>query len=159
MTTSIYTNYDDLPASIEAKEKFNKAVEIFELAVKAIKAELKEAEEKFVAEREEKRKASKWEYIMNEPTINEYGKHYSISRKAINPVAGDTNFYKDIDYASFKIVNNVFISTGGGNSFQQICTGDIITKEVFEQLENGIVPEIFKNKPIFTKENHYLSGS
>ena len=86
MTTSIYTNYDDLPASIEAKEKFNKAVEIFELAVKAIKAELKEAEEKFVAEREEKRKASKWEYIMNEPTINEYGKHYSISRKAINPV-------------------------------------------------------------------------
>ena len=159
MTTSIYTNYNELPASIEAKEKFKKAVEVFELTVKAIKSELLEAEKKFVAESEERRKTAKWEYIMNKPTINEYGKHYSISRKAINPVAGDTIFYQDINYASFKIVNNVFIITGGGNTFQQISTGDIITTEEFEQLENGIVPEIFKNKPIFTKDSLYVSKS
>lgn len=159
MTTSIYCSYKELPASIIAQEQFNKAVEIFELTVKAIKIELQQAEHKFVKDREELRKSAEWDYFMTESIINKTGKHYHIHRKAVNPQLGDTEFYKEISYCSFKIVNNVFISTGSGWMFQQIDAGDIVTNEEIEQLDNLIVPDKFKNKPIITDNNLYLAGS
>lgn len=159
MTTSLYYSYKELPASMIAEEQFTKAKEVFELTVQAIKANLKAAEDKFKEERTISRTSAQWEYSMTESTVNESGKHYHIHRKAVNPQVGDTEFYKDINYYSFKIVNNVFISTGSGHTFQQINTGDIVTTEEIEQLDNLIVPEKFKNKPIIKEEGIWVSGS
>ena len=159
MTTTIYSFYTDLPAYKDAQEQLIKVKEIYELAVQEIKDKFKKEELKFVEERDSHRKNAKWEYIMKEPVINEFGKHYHITRKALNPQIGDTEFYKDIDYGSFKIVNNVFISTGGGHQFQQVKTGDIISDEELMLLNTLTVPERFKNKPVFTENNLYYLGT
>jgi hypothetical protein len=159
MTTSIYITYKELPASIKAVESFNKAVEVFEMTVKAIKADLKIAEDKFIEERKTARENAKWDYFMTEPTCNEYGLHYHIHRKSLNPQLGDDSFYKDIEYCSFKIVNNVFISTGGGNQFRHLKNGDIVSAEEIKQLEEKIVPERFKNEPLFTTDEGWYSGT
>lgn len=143
MTTYIYCTFPDLPASKIAEEQFAKAKEVFELTCQAIKANLKQAEVEFVTARDAARKKAKFEFYMTEPTINEYGKYYHIHRRALNPVEGDTEFYKAIAYTSFKIVNNVFICTGSGYRLKE--TGTILSDQDIINLDNGIVPDIFKS--------------
>jgi hypothetical protein len=143
MNTYIYPQFKDLPATQVALDKIEKLKEIHQLAMDAIKAELKVAEDKFIAERAKRREEVIWDFTMSEPTINEFGKHYHISRMALNPLAGDDEFYKTINYQSFKIVNNVFIATGGGYILP-VNSGHILTKEEIDMLDNNIVPEVLK---------------
>jgi hypothetical protein len=142
METRIYCKFSDLPASKIAQEQFEKAQEMFNLTCQAIKNNLKIAEDIFVMERNEARKNVKWEYSVT-ITLKD-AKYYHIHRKALNPVQGDTEFYREIDYASFKIVNNVFISMGSGYLFKNIKNGDVLHPEEIDKLNNNVVPEIFK---------------
>lgn len=158
MINNLYYTYKELPASKLAEEKLNNLNEVYELALTAIKKELNQAEEQFVKERTEKREKAEWKYFMSEAVINSTGKHYHIHREAINPLKGDTDFYKDMSYCSFRIINNVFISTGGGYQFQNVKTGDILTDEEIQMLNRKDVPDKFKNKPII-KEGIYYTGS
>lgn len=142
MTSHIYCKYKSLPASILAEEQFAKAKEVFELTVKGIQANLKIAEEKFVKERDEARANAKWHYFMSDPKSNNgcYCIHRVVEGQ---PVLGDEAFYKDRDYCKFKIVNNVFIQEGSGVYFTNTKTGDIITDDELNQLNDLIVPERF----------------
>ncbi len=159
MNTTIYCSYKELPASIIAQEQLEKAKEVFELTYQAIKANLKKAEDEFVKQRTLARQSAEWDYFMSPSVENEFGLHYHIHRSAKNPQLGDTLFYRDISYCSFKIVNNVLILSGSGSNFQQLKTGDILTDNEISELNLGIVPDRFKNKPIINSDNRYLTAS
>lgn len=159
MTTSIYCSFKELPASKVAEEQFAKAQETFELTVQAIKANLKLAEDAFVKERETARRNAQWEYSVGEPTVINDCFYYTITRKAVNPQLGDTEFYKDIIYTSFKIVNCVLIQEGSGYRFQHLKTGDVLTGKEIAELSHQVVPERFKNKPVINEQGLYLAGS
>ena len=143
MTSHIYCKYKNLSASILAEEQFAKAKEVFELTVKGIQANLKIAEEKFVKERDEIRAKAKWYYFMSDPKSNN-GYYYIYRVVEGTPVLGDEEFYKDREYCKFRIVNNVFIQEGNGLYFTNTKTGDIITDDELNQLNDLIVPKRFQ---------------
>lgn len=137
MTKYIYSSFKELPANIIAQEKLKQAIATFELTVLAIEHELKIAEQEFITKRDLARQNAKWEYtVIN--TEKEEGIHYTITGKCLNPLEGDTEFYKDKKYCSFKIVNAVMIRTGGGHILYE--NGGILTNEEIDQLHNNIVP-------------------
>lgn len=143
MESYIYFQYKDLPATKIAEEQIKKAKEVYALTMQAIQQNLKAAEAEFVAKRDIARAAAEWDYTVTFVFLEDV-QYFKVTRKAINPLEGDTDFYKDIEYASFRIVNNVFISCGSGYLFNKIKTGDILTVNEIAMLECNRVPERFK---------------
>lgn len=133
----IIISYKALPASIEAETKLSHLVEFYKAAYDKIVLDLRAVEAKYLTVRKELREQLKWEYSVY-PVTNEKGIHYNITGKCLNPIEGDEDFCKDIIYCSFKIVNNVFISTGSGRIL--FNRGDVITDEEWDQLKANEVP-------------------
>lgn len=146
MSDILYSSYKSLPAYIELEAQAQLLKQAYNIGVDALKDKLKQAENEFVAARTLARENAVFNYSVI-ATDNDTGRHYNITRTIIDPLIGDDEFNKPIHYGSFRIVNNVFISTGGGYQFQRIKTGDIVDDMIIEHLDEGVIPDIFKQRP------------
>lgn len=144
LTTIIYSSYKDLPEYKVALQRFENVKETYELAVSTIKADLEKAEKRFIKERDERRAQAKWEYTLTS-NINDHGKHFHITRKALNPLEGDTQFYEDRKFQSFKVVNAVIIADGSGYVLP-VNSGYILSADDLFRLDEGVVPDVLKSK-------------
>ena len=68
---------------------------------------------------------------------------YTIKRTPSTILQGDEDYCKTIEYCSFKIVNGVLITNGGGYQLK-VENGTILSTQNIIDIESSIVPDIFK---------------
>ena len=152
METYLHYSFKDLPATKTAQEELKLLKEFYTVCFNNIESKLRKAEKEFIETRDTQRANAKWEYSLeihnsanNMESTMDKNIYYCITSKAVNPLEGDTEFYKDRKYQPFRIINNVVLIDGNGYMFKNLKTGDIIINEELALLNNSIVPERFKN--------------
>lgn len=150
LDTYIYVSQyiKDAPEIVKIMERWNQAKAQFNDVAETFRAELKFAEQQFVEKRNEQRKTLQYDYTIVTSTDKYGDKLYTITRKTLNPIAGDEDYCKDIVYCSIKVVNNVMISLHSGYAIGY--DGLLLSDDDVAMLEAGKVPQILlTTKPLF----------